>query len=152
MLTNSLKKITSKIPLIITNGVLLIIIGVLHSSTVVSSENRKQFIEASHSYFFKIGGGMSELPIESGKMNLEMMTFFWFFYFGLLLIPLGLLVHSIETKNRILPYSFTISYLIFVLIGSYMIPDSGMTVIMLPQAVYMLTINHIRKRRKVVNG
>jgi len=134
----------------ITNGVLLIIIGILHSLTVVLPlENGKQFMKASQSYFFKIGNGMEELPIDSGKMDLEMMTFFWFFYFGLLLIPLGLLVHSIESKKGVLPYSFTLSYLIFVIIGSYMIPDSGMTVIMLPQAVYMFVINHVRTRKRL---
>jgi len=132
----------------ITNGILLIIIGIIHSLTVVLPENGRQFIKASHSYFYKIGEGMKELPIESGKMDLEMMTFFWFFYFGLLLIPLGLLVHSIEKNKGVLPYSFTVSYLIFVMIGSYMIPDSGMTAIMLPQAIYMLIINYLRKRKR----
>jgi len=132
----------------ITNGVLLIIIGVLHTRMAVTAEGGgKQFTEAANSYFFRISGGMDDLPIVPGQAGLDMLAFFWFFYFGLFLIPLGLLIHSIESKKGMLPYSFTISYLIFVIIGSYMIPNSGMTVIMLPQAIYMLIINHIRIRK-----
>ena len=133
----------------ITNGILLILIGLLHTSLAVSPEGGgKQFLNAAKSYFFNISGGSDELPIEVGKTDLETLTFFWFFYFGLLLIPLGLLVHSIEKNKSILPYSFTVSYLIFVLVGSYMIPNSGMTIIMLPHAVYMLIISWVKERRK----
>jgi len=132
----------------ITNGVLLILIGILHTKMAVTADGGgKQFMEAANSYFFRISGGMDELPLEPGQAGLDMLTFFWFFYFGLFLIPLGLLVHSIEWKKGMLPYSFTISYLVFILIGCYMLPNSGMTVIMLPQAIYMLIINHIRTRR-----
>lgn len=107
----------------------------------------KQFMNVANSYFYRISGGMDELPIEPGQVGLDMLAFFWFFYFGLLLIPLGLLVHSIEWRKGVLPYSFTVSYLIFIIIGCYMLPNSGMTVLMLPQAVYMLVINHIRIRK-----
>jgi len=137
----------------ITNGILLILIGILHTSLAVSPEGGgKQFLNAAKSHFFKISGGSDELPLEVGKTDLETLAFFWFFYFGLFLIPLGLLVHSIEKNKRILPYSFTISYLIFVLVGSYMIPNSGMTIIMLPHAIYMLIISHIKiKKAKFSN-
>ena len=142
-----MKKFLNKI----TNGVLLIIIAILHTQMAVSPDGGgKQFSDAARSCFFRISGGIDELPIEVGKTNLEMLTFFWFFYFGLLLIPLGLLVNSIERKGGVLPYAFTVSYLIFVLIGSYMIPMSGMTFLMLPQAIYMLIISHIRTRRRQV--
>lgn len=135
----------------ITNGILLILIGMLHTQFAISPEGGgAQFLNAAKSYFFNISGGMNELPIELGKTDLETLTFFWFFYFGLLLIPLGLLVHSIEKKNGILPHSFTLSYLIFVFIGSYMIPNSGMTIIMLPQAIYMAIINYIKIRKVAV--
>lgn len=133
----------------ITNGILLILIGLLHSCLAVSPEGGgKQFLNAAKLHFFNISGGMEDLPIESGKADLEMLTFFWFFYFGLLLIPLGLLIHTIEKKNGILPRSFTVSYLLFVLIGCYMIPNSGMTIIMLPHAVYMLVISCVKSIRK----
>jgi Predicted transcriptional regulator/sugar kinase len=133
----------------ITNGVLLIIIALLHTSLAISPEGGgRQFVNSAKTYFFNISAGRSELPIESGKTDLETLTFFWFFYFGLLLIPLGLLVHQIEKKEGALPYSFTISYLIFVLLGSYMIPNSGMTIIMLPHAIYMLIISHLRIKKR----
>lgn len=132
----------------ITNGILLILIGLLHTSLAVSPEGGgAQFLSAAKSHFFNISAGRDELPLEVGKTDLETLAFFWFFYFGLLLIPLGLLVHSIEKNKGVLPYSFTVSYLIFVLVGSYMIPNSGMTVIMLPQAIYMLIVSHLKARK-----
>jgi len=132
----------------ITNGILLILIAILHTSLAVSPEGGgNQFLNVAKSYFFNISGGIDELPIEPGKTDLETLAFFWFFYFGLLLIPLGLLVHNIEKKKGVLPYSFTISYLIFVLLGCYMIPKSGMTFIMLPHAVYMLIRSHLKIRK-----
>lgn len=133
----------------ITNGILLITIGILHNQLVLSSDGcGKQFQKFAESTFFKISAGLDELPLEIGRTDVETFAVFWFFYFGLLLIPLGLLVHSIEKSKGILPHYFTISYLILVLIGSYMIPNSGMTFIMLPQAVYMLIINYVRARKR----
>ncbi|NJO91462.1 MAG: hypothetical protein HC831_22745, partial [Chloroflexia bacterium] len=135
----------------ITNGVLLIVIGLLHTKLVVSADGcGKQFMSFSNSYFFKISGGLSELPAAVGKTNFEVFATFWFFYFGILIIPLGLLVHSIEKANRTLPHTFTVSYLLVVILGSYMIPNSGMTLIMLPHALYMLIINFIRARKSLV--
>ncbi|MDR2919930.1 MAG: DUF6463 family protein [Tannerella sp.] len=132
----------------ITNGILLILIGLLHTSLAISPEGGgKQFLNAANSYFFNISSGGDELPLEAGQTGLDVLAFFWFFYFGLLLIPLGLLVHSIEKNKRILPYSFTVSYLVFVLAGGYMIPNSGMTIIMLPHAIYMLIISYVKKRK-----
>ena len=132
----------------ITNGIILIIIGILHTHLVVSSDGcGRQFLNFSESWFFKINGGMDELPAEVGRTDFETFAVFWFFYFGILLIPLGLLVHSVEKERRILPHYFTISYLIVVIIGSYMIPKSGMTFIMLPHAVYMLIRNYLKARK-----
>ena len=117
----------------ITNGVLLILIGLLHMQLALSPDGGgKQFQQMAETCFFKVSRGMDELPIVAGKTNSEIFAAFWFFYFGLLLIPLGLLVHSIEKEGRALPHYFTITYLIVVLIGCYMIPNSGMTFIMLP--------------------
>jgi hypothetical protein len=132
----------------ITNGILLIIIGLLHTKLVVSADGcGAQFSNFAKTNFFRISGGLKELPAAAGKTNFEAFAAFWFFYFGILIIPLGLLVHSIERKYKVLPHSFTISYLIVVLIGAYMIPASGMTYIMLPHAVYMLTVNYLKNRK-----
>jgi len=136
----------------ITNGILLVIIGTLHTYYAVSSSGfGKQFLGFSKSYFFKISPGADEFPAVVGKTNFETLAAFWFFYFGILIIPLGLLVHSIEKDGRIIPYSFTISYLIAVLIGCYMVPNSGMTFFALPQAIYMLVSNYLKARAKHVN-
>ncbi len=132
----------------ITNGVLLILIGLLHMQLVLSPDGgEKQFRQMAETCFFKVSRGLDELPITTGKTNSEVFAAFWFFYFGLLLIPLGLLVHSIEKEGRTLPHYFTITYLIVVLIGCYMIPNSGMTFIMLPHAIYMLVGNCVKSRK-----
>lgn len=135
----------------ITNGVLLVIIGIMHTRFALSADVfGKQFHVFSQSHFYKISRGMEELPIVAGRTNLEGFAAFWFFYFGVMIIPLGLLVHSIERKHNILPHSFTLSYLVIVLIGSYMIPNSGITLIMLPQAIYMVVSNFIKARKRKV--
>jgi hypothetical protein len=135
----------------ITNGILLIVIGILHSQLAFSPDGfGNQFLKFSKSYFFKISTGLDELPAEVGKTNFETFAAFWFFYFGIFLIPLGLLVHSIEKDKRLLPNYFTVSYLIFVLIGCYMVPNSGLTIIMLPHGIYMLVLNYL-KAKKVNN-
>ncbi len=135
----------------ITNGVLLIIIGILHTKLALSIDGfGLKFTEFSKSNFYNIHKGLDELPFAPGKMSissLESFSTFWFFYFGIMLIPIGLLVHSIEKSGRTLPHYFTIAYLLIVIIGAYMIPNSGMTVIMLPQAIYMLIINYVRSRK-----
>jgi hypothetical protein len=136
----------------ISNGILLVAIGLLHTNLVLSFDGfGLKFIEFSKSYFYKIHPGLDELPFVPGKMtvsSLEAFSAFWFFYFGILIIPLGLLVHFVEKSGRTLPHSFTISYLIVVLIGVYMVPNSGMTFFMLPHALYMLIRNFILTGRK----
>ncbi len=132
----------------ITNGILLVLIGLLHTNCALSPGGfGLQFREFSKSWFFKISEGAAELPAVTGKTDFETHAAFWFFYFGILIIPLGLLVHSIERDKKILPHSFTISYLIVVLVGCYMIPNSGMTFFMLPHAIYMLASNYIKSRK-----
>lgn len=132
----------------ITNGVLLIIIGLLHTKLVVSADGcGAQFSNFAKTNFFRICGGLNELPAAAGKTNFEAFAAFWFFYFGILIIPLGLLVHAIERKYKVLPHSFTILYLIVVLIGAYMIPASGMTYIMLPHAIFMLAANFCKAQK-----
>jgi hypothetical protein len=134
----------------ITNGVLLIVIGIMHTQFALSSNAfGKQFHEFSQSYFFKIHDGLKAIPFVGNYPKLEVFAAFWFFYFGILLIPIGLLLHSLEKSGRILPHSFTISYLVVVLIGSYMIPSSGMTFFMLPHAIYMLVSNYVKAKARI---
>jgi len=138
-----IKSLTTKI----TNGILLLFIGAMHTRLVLSADGfGQQFSVYAKSWFFSISSGMDELPAVAGTTNFEVFAAFWFFYFGVALIPLGLLVHSIEKEKRALPYSFTVSYLLFVLLGCYMVPNSGMTFIMLPHALYMFVKNHMRRK------
>lgn len=136
----------------ITNGIILIIIGIMHTQFCLSTDVfGKQFQEFSRSGFYNISEGTKSFSADSGMSIsvFEIHAAFWFFYFGLLLFPIGLLVHSIEKNKNHLPSSFTVSYLIVVLIGVYMIPSSGMTFFMLPHAIFMLVVNHLRIRKGV---
>ena len=137
----------------ITNGIIIIIIGLLHTKLAISPDGcGKQINEFAEKGFFMISGGMDEMPAMAGKTNFESFAAFWFFYFGILLIPLGLIVHYVERKNINLPHYFTISYLLFVIAGAYMIPKSGMTFIMLPHAIFMLIYNYLKVNSKFTSG
>ncbi len=133
-----------------SNGIMLILIGFLHTKYALSGDGfGKQFAEFSKSCFFEISKGAAETPALMSESAIMNSLAFWFFYFGILLIPTGLLVHSIEKEKRTLPQSFTISYLVVVIIGCYMIPNSGMTFFMLPHGIYMFLSNFLRIKKKV---
>jgi hypothetical protein len=56
----------------ITNGILLIIIGLLHTKLVVTADGfGTQFLNFSKTWFFRISGGLNELPAAAGKTNFE---------------------------------------------------------------------------------
>lgn len=134
-----------------TNGIVVILIALLHTQCALSPDMfGKKFLEFSKTYFFKI----IDVP-DDFKQGIDFVDFsaFWFFYFGILLIPIGLIIHHIEREKRVLPLSFTISYLTVVLVGSYMIPESGMTYFALPHALFMLIQNIVkmRKLQSVIN-
>ncbi|WP_109851062.1 DUF6463 family protein [Aquimarina sp. AU58] len=123
----------------IIHGKILIFFGIIHSLLGVSPwAFWKQFAGFTGKFFFKISEGLFEFPLLDGQMNYEHFAAFWFFYFGLLLIPIGVLVHHVEKTNGQIPKNFIWIYLIIVVIGVYMIPFSGMTFLMLPHATYML--------------
>jgi len=120
------------------NGNIFIATGVGHVLLGISPfAFGLQFSRFSENYFFKISEGLSEFPLLNGVMDYEGFAAFWFVYFGLLLIPIGLLVKFLEQENLLIPKSFQITYLLVALIGVYMIPFSGMTFIMLPHALYL---------------
>ena len=115
----------------ITNGILLILIGILHTQFAFSAGGfQKQTLQFSKSYFYNVSDGMKEFPASLGHTNFENLATFWFLYFGIFLIPLGLLVHSIEKQKQVLPHYFTMTYLVIVLVGCYMVPNSGITFFM----------------------
>lgn len=122
-----------------TNGRILIFFGLMHALFGMTPfAFGQQFGDFSKQFFFKVSEGLFEFPLLDGQMNYANFAAFWFFYFGLLLIPLGILAHHFEETQGQLPRSFVWSYLLVVLIGVYMIPFSGMTLIMLPHALYLL--------------
>ena len=131
----------------ITQGNILIFFGIIHPLLGISPfAFGKQFAGFANKFFFKISEGLSEFPLLNGQMNYENFAAFWFFYYGLLLIPLGILVNHVEKMNKQIPYSFIWSYLIIVMVGVFMIPFSGMTFLMLPHAIYMLIQRNKQER------
>lgn len=132
----------------VSNGIVIILTGLLHTQFAFSSGGFGQQLKGfSESYFYKISEGLNEFPAQVGLTNFENFSAFWFLYFGLFLIPLGLLLHSYERNQKRIPQSFTITYLLFVLVGSYMVPNSGITVFMLPHALFMLIQGFIKSRK-----
>lgn len=122
------------------NGKTLLALGAGHFLFGVSSwAFGKQFIGFMHNAFFKVSDGLMEFPLLNGTMDYESFAAFWFVYFGLLLIVLGTAVNYIENSVSQLPPSFVWTYFVMVLVGAVMIPFSGMTLLMLPHALYMIT-------------
>lgn len=123
----------------ITNGKYIILIGIIHTILGLSPFGyAKQFMHFANHCFFMIIEGMTESPMLIVQRNYENFAAFWTFYFGIILFPFGILLDYVESNNVKIPNHFIWSYFIFVAIGVYMIPLSGMTVFMLPHAIYML--------------
>ena len=123
----------------ITNGIIIQATGAAHFLLGISPfAFGKQVSAFASSGFFKISEGLLEFPLLNGQMNYENFAAFWFIYFGLLLIPLGIAVSYLEKAKGQLPKRFVWAYLTVILIGIYMIPLSGMTFIMLPHGAYLL--------------
>ena len=122
-----------------SNGKIFVFLGIIHTLLGISPfAFGKQFARFSDGFFFKISEGLLEFPLMNGQMNYENFAAFWFTYFGLMLVPVGVLVNYVEKVSGQIPRSFIWAYLAVVLIGVYMIPLSGMTFLMLPHAAYML--------------
>ena len=119
----------------ITNGKVIVLIGTIHTS-LTPFVYLEQFNSFAHQFFFKINNGFME-----SSVDYKTFAAFWCLYFGLMLFPLGIFLDSIEKKNMRIPMPFILSYLVIILIGVYMIPLGGMTVFMLPHAIYMLIKN-----------
>lgn len=122
----------------ISNGNVLVIFGIMHALLGISPwAFGEQFSGFAQQLFFRVSEGLLEFPLLGGQMNYGNFAAFWFFYFGVLLIPLGILLSYVEQQWGGVPRKFALSYLLFVLLGAYMIPLSGMTMLMLPHALYM---------------
>jgi len=122
-----------------SHGKILIFIGAIHSLFGLTPwAFGKTFSGFWESFFFNVNPGLIDFPLLGGTIQSEDFAAFWFVYFGLALIPLGWLLDQFIVQSNYMPREFAIVYLIVVLIGAYMIPFSGMTIIMLPHAFLML--------------
>ena len=90
----------------ITNGKILLIFGILHSLLDISPfAFGKQFSIFAKKFFFKISEGLLEFSLLHGVMHFENFAVFWFLYYSLLLIPLGIVVNFVE-KNELSTQKF----------------------------------------------
>lgn len=129
----------------------IIFFSIMHTKLALSTDGFGMQIRSfAKTAFYKVSKGMDELPARTGVTDFESATAFWFFYWGILVFSIGLLVHAIERKHKIIPHSFTISYLAVMIIGSYMVPNSGMTFFMLPHAIFMLIQNYIKSKKQTM--
>jgi hypothetical protein len=124
----------------ITNGKIIMSIGVVHTLCAVSPfVFGRQFAGFAGHWFFRINDGFLDISSAAGgHMDYETFAAFWCFCFGIFLFPLGILLESIERSGLPIPSPFLWSYLAVILVGAYMIPAGGLTVLMLPHVVYML--------------
>lgn len=137
-------KLTKKL----SHGIIVIIIAIMHTQFALSSDGFiKQFIGFSKSNFYNVFPEVEKNLIEPDQKFFEDFSAFWFFYFGMLLIPLGILMHTVERKYGTLPFYFVLSYLVVIILGVYMVPVSGMTYFMLPHAVFLLVWNYFKDKK-----
>lgn len=120
------------------HGRLLIYTGILHIIvTVLPGVFGTQIIRFAKKGFFNISKGLLEFDLLGGVMNYDNFAAFWFLYMGLTLILIGFLFDYIESKEKGIPLNLIIYLTILSFIGAFMIPISGMTLLLLPQCIYM---------------
>lgn len=120
------------------HGRLLMLTGIIHLVLVVMpGVYGEQFYLFSKQYFFYINKGLIDFPLFGGSINHEQFAAFWFFYGGVLTFMYGHLLDKFEKSNGHISREISRVFLFVALIGSYMIPMSGMTFVLLPQALYM---------------
>jgi len=121
------------------HGRLLLLTGVFHMFVILlPGICGEQLLEFSNHGFFNISKGLAGFPFFGGSLNYENFAVFWFFYMGPLLLMYGHVIDTIERQNNAIPRQIAINFLIVSLIGAYMMPISGMTFLLIPQASYML--------------
>ncbi|MEW6664284.1 MAG: DUF6463 family protein [Thermodesulfobacteriota bacterium] len=121
------------------HGRLLLITGILHLIvTLLPGIFGKQILDFASHGFFNINKGLLAFPLFGGTLDNESFSAFWFFYMVPIMLMLGHLIDNLEQINGFVPRQTAIHFLIVSLIGAYMVPISGMTFFLVPQAVYML--------------
>lgn len=138
----------------ITNGKIIVFIGVIHTICAVSPfVFGRQFAGFARHWFFRINDGFLDMSSAmSGRTDYETFAAFWCFCFGIFLFPLGILLESVEKSGSRIPAPFLWSYLVAILVGAYMIPAGGLTVFMLPHVIYMLAKERKRGRLLKATG
>ena len=121
------------------HGKLLFATGVLHTlAALLPGVFGEQFLEFFKKGFFSISKGIAAFPLVGGTVNYDTFAAFWFFYAGPFMMLLGHFIDTWEREKGAIPRRSAIYFLLISCIGAYMSPFSGMTILLIPQAIYML--------------
>ncbi len=126
------------------HGKLLVATGVLHAGIVaplIYWEKWSVFIGKmlfNVSPYMLVGG--SEVVFEDVGSEAAV----WFFIGGVLMVCMGQLMHLCELRHGRLPIWFAWEFLIVCLLFAWMLPFSGFTFALLPQAIFMLARSYKR--------
>ena len=111
------------------HGVLLIATGILHTlvtfTPILYSRKWLQFLK-------------NGLFREVRANNEESMAAFWFMIAGPLMIFAGMNLYFLELLSGAIPSSIGICLLGISILGAIMMPKSGFTLLLLPQAIFLL--------------
>ncbi len=127
------------------HGIILIITGMIHTFVGVTLFWEK-WCEFPTKFFFNIAPHELKFdrPLIQNFLDLSAEATLWFFISGIVLMILGQIVHGIEVQTRRIPSYLGWELLAFGLVFSWMIPISGFSIFLVPQAIYMI----IRQRTK----
>lgn len=124
------------------HGKIMMITGLAHSAIALTiyKDRWSQFFEK---WLFRVSPHSVSADRKIIFSDVGSEAAIWFFIGGVLFFVLGQLMHSIELKNGKLPNFFGWELLAIGVLFAWMAPESGFTLLVIPQAVYAV----IRSRR-----
>jgi len=120
------------------HGRLLMATGVVHVLLAATpGVFGEQLLAFARRGFFNVSQGLAEFPLLGGAFDYEAFAAVWFFYAGPIMFLYGAALDEVErlqgyVSRRNAGYFIAVSAM-----GACMVPLSGMTFLLLPQAVYM---------------
>ena len=121
----------------LTHGKILILIGVGHTlASLLPSFFLNQWREFSSAFFFNVSPHVLSGPL--AVISFEKEAAFWFVSWGILLVFFGLALDHIEKSSGQVPKTLRVSWFIFSVLSSIMLPVSGFPILVLPQSIRML--------------